>query len=98
MTYSEVIRTQRKAKGLTLEALAKRCGTFKGYISGIENARVAPPAVDLAVKLARALGVDADDLIELGWATKAPKRIRQRAMECIRFNGNSLLCMRVPSE
>ena len=86
MTYAEVVRTQRKAKGLTLEALAKKCGTFKGYISGIENGRVNPPAPGLAFKLAVALGVDADDLIELGWATKAPKQIRKRAMDCISNN------------
>jgi transcriptional regulator with XRE-family HTH domain len=98
MTYAEVIRTQRKAKGLTLEVLAKKCGTFKGYISGIENARVAPPAAGMAVRLARVLGVDADDLLELGWATKAPKRIRARAMDCIKFSGNALLCMSVPRE
>ncbi len=76
--FGDVIRARRRQLGLTIAQLAKRAGTGKGYISGTENGKVRPPAAKLTLKLAKALDLDAPDLVELGWAEKAPALIRDR--------------------
>ncbi len=53
----------RKRKGMTLEQLAKRCGTSKSYIWEMENKAV-HPSVFLASKIAHTLGVSTDKLID----------------------------------
>ena len=77
-TFGQVIRTRRKQHGLTIEQVAKRTGTHKGYISGIEGSKVNPPTWRMTQKLAKVLDLDALDLIELGWSEKAPGPIRDR--------------------
>lgn len=47
---------------MTLDDLAKRCGTSKGYIWELEN-KNPQPSVYLASKIARTLGVSTDTLI-----------------------------------
>lgn len=74
--FGSVIREARLAKGLTLQAVATKAGTFRGYISAIENARVSPPAAGMTVKLAHALGLDPKDLLKRGLVEKAPSLIR----------------------
>jgi transcriptional regulator with XRE-family HTH domain len=43
--FGDLVRKMRKEKSLTLEAVAKKVGSHKGYVSGIENDRVNPPLV-----------------------------------------------------
>lgn len=57
------IKFLRKRAGLTLEELAKHIGTSKSYIWEIENDKL-KPSVFKAYKLARALGVSVEDLVE----------------------------------
>lgn len=53
----------RKRKNMTLEELAKRCGTSKSYIWELEN-KSNHPSVYLASKIAHVLGVPTDKLID----------------------------------
>lgn len=53
----------RERKGYTLERLAKLCGTSKSYIWELEN-KATHPSVYLASKIAHALGVSTDKLID----------------------------------
>ena len=53
----------RKRKGYTLERLAKLTGTSKSYIWELEN-KSTHPSVYLASKIAHALGVSTDKLID----------------------------------
>lgn len=82
-SYSRVLHDARKAKGWTLEDVARRCGTHKGYISGIEGGKVAPPSPKLSNKLAKVLGLDAKDLLRRAWAEKAPAAIRKEVMDLL---------------
>lgn len=70
------IQQRRRALGLTLEALAEAADCSKGYLSGIENARVAnPPRPSLLSRLERALALPRGQLAELAdWQT-APRRV-----------------------
>jgi transcriptional regulator with XRE-family HTH domain len=77
--FGDLVHSLRKARGLTMEVLARKIGTQKGYISGIENAKVNPPSVKVIRKYAKVLGQDVKHLVRLAWVDKAPKIIREDA-------------------
>lgn len=76
-TFGEFVHSMRKAKGLTLEKLAKKIGTEKGYISSIENGKVNPPSADVVRQMAGALDVPKEELLLLAYVQKAPDEIRK---------------------
>jgi transcriptional regulator with XRE-family HTH domain len=82
MIFGERIRELRKAKNLSQRGLADKVGVSFTYISKIENEKLDfgdYPSEDLIRKLAKSLGVDADELLLL--AEKIPKQIKKRVME-----------------
>jgi len=74
-SFGSIIRRHRTEQGVTLETVAKKCGTHKGYVSGIENGRVNPPGAKVTKKLCAALDLRVNQMIALGWIEKAPKEI-----------------------
>lgn len=82
-SYGSVVRHARQSRGWTLEELAKRAHTNKGYISGIETRAVNPPASKMSTRLAKALGLDFRDLLRCAWAEKAPEPIRMELMNLL---------------
>lgn len=62
MSGDSPIKVYREWRGLTQEALAKEVESDKVYISQIETGR-RKASLDLTRRLARALGVDIDDLV-----------------------------------
>jgi transcriptional regulator with XRE-family HTH domain len=82
MRFGQRIRELRKAKTLSLRALAEAVGVSFTYISKIENEKLDfgdYPGEDLIVKLATALEVDTDELLIL--AKKIPEGIKKRVIE-----------------
>jgi transcriptional regulator with XRE-family HTH domain len=65
----------RKKGGLTLEKIARRAGTVKGYISGVITGAVRPPSPKVIRKLAPILGIPEDRLLALSVIAKLPKRL-----------------------
>jgi len=59
----EKISKYRKEEGLTLEALAKKIGSTKSYVWELENKDVARPSADLLHKIAVALNLSIDFLL-----------------------------------
>lgn len=57
------LRQIRERSGLTQEALAKKAGVSRAYLSRLEMGRHDPPLSRLR-KLAKALGVKVADLLE----------------------------------
>lgn len=74
--FGHEMKNLRIRAGLTTIALARKLGTHKGYISGIENAKVNPPSRKILVKMARVLEVDLEWLFKLSVVSKAPEEIR----------------------
>lgn len=74
--FSTTIRRARKSRGWTLDHVARRLGTNKGYVSGIEMGRVNPPSAELVLKLASVYHLDPTELLLLALAEKAPKQVR----------------------
>jgi len=54
---TELLRTIRRQRGLTLEQLAARTGLTKSYLSKLER-RLSTPSIAVALRVARALDVD----------------------------------------
>lgn len=52
-TFGEQLKAARLARGLTLETVAKRINSHKGYVSGIERGKVNPPSARVVKKLAK---------------------------------------------
>ena len=79
-TFGDVVHALRKQARMTLEVAARKIGTHKGYISGIEGRKVNPPSVGIVRKFARLFKVDEQDLVELAVVSKSPPFVRARLM------------------
>ena len=82
MTFGERVRELRKGKNLTLRELAAKLKVNFTYLSKIENQKLSfgeYPSEDLIRKLAKALGVEEDELLLL--AEKIPEEIKKRVIE-----------------
>jgi len=77
--FGDLVKRLRKEKGLTLEQVARKIGSHKGYVSGIENDKVNPPSVKIIRKFARLFSQDEKNLVRIAWADKAPAIIRDDA-------------------
>jgi transcriptional regulator with XRE-family HTH domain len=77
--FGELVRRFRKDKGMTLEAVARKIGSHKGYISGIENGKVNPPSVKIIRKFSRLFHQDERTLVRIAWIDKAPALVREEA-------------------
>ncbi|MBI4602937.1 MAG: helix-turn-helix transcriptional regulator [Planctomycetes bacterium] len=79
-TFGSRLRTLRKGKGLTLDALEELSGVSKGFLSKIEAGK-ASPSVEVARRIARALEVSVSDLLgEEGPQEEAVPGGRSRAL------------------
>lgn len=74
--FGRLLKTWRKERNMTLDQVAKKVGSHKGYISGVENGKVNPPAIGLIRKLAKVFSKDEKSLATLAYIDKAPALIR----------------------
>jgi transcriptional regulator with XRE-family HTH domain len=68
----EKIKKLRKEKGLTLEGLAEQTGSSKSYIWELENKNPPRPSAEKVSRIAEALGVTSDFLIDENESTPTP--------------------------
>ncbi|MBI2930732.1 MAG: helix-turn-helix domain-containing protein [Planctomycetes bacterium] len=61
---------------MTLEQVAHKIGSHKGYVSGIENGKVNPPSVKFIRKFARIFAYDEKNMVRLATVDKAPALVR----------------------
>jgi len=62
-TFGEMLREIRINAGVGLRELARLIDKSPGYLSDVENGRVAPPSEEVLVHIARALSVDKQRLL-----------------------------------
>ena len=75
--FGPMLRDQRHARSLTLLAVGKKLGTSKGYLSGIENEKVNPPADSKVRRLAKIFGMDELPLLKAAWLDRMPPDVRK---------------------
>lgn len=82
------MRDLRKARNMTLDELAARVGTTKGYLSQIETG-ARKPSIDMLRQIAEALGSDAGAIISPDFPRRLASKIAaldpQEAEEAERF-------------
>lgn len=71
-----LVRSRRRARGLTLADVAGRVGCTKGYLSLIETGRKGPPSAELIAALERALEMDAGALARVAAVERTPSDVR----------------------
>lgn len=77
--FGDLVRKLRKERNMTLEAVARRIGSHKGYVSGIENGKVNPPSVKFIRKFAKLFAWDERQMTIMAYVDKAPKLARDAA-------------------
>lgn len=98
--FASIVKNARANKGLTLQQLADKVGTEKGYMSGTENRKVNPPSPKITKKMAKVLGLDETELLIYAFIEKAPKEIkdivRDGALAALRkITGKCSFCSQV---
>lgn len=76
-TLGEKIRDIRKKKSLTLEQLGELTESSKSYIWELENKNPPRPSADKIARIAAALGVTADYLMDTREGTPVPDVVDQ---------------------
>ncbi len=76
MAFGTRLREDRKKAGMTLDVLSDKSRMSKGYLSGIENEKVHPPADRLVRKLAKVLGQDEIAFLKIACYDRLPAEIR----------------------
>jgi transcriptional regulator with XRE-family HTH domain len=61
----DVIRYERTRRRMSQQRLAEKSGLSLGQISRIESGKIESPHFSTVEKIAKALGIDADDLIDV---------------------------------
>jgi transcriptional regulator with XRE-family HTH domain len=74
--FGDLVRRLRKERAMTLDQVAKKIGSHKGYVSGIENGKVNPPSVKFIRKFAKLFAYDEKEMVRIAWLDKAPKLIK----------------------
>lgn len=74
MEFGRRLRDLRKQKNISQRDLATQVEVDFTYLSKIEGGRLAPPSEDVIRRLAKALGADENELINL--AGKVPKDLK----------------------
>lgn len=64
-SFGSTLRQLRQKAGMSQRELASRVSLDFSYISKVENDRLPPPAADTIIAIARALGVEPDNLLTL---------------------------------
>ena len=62
--FGETIKKNRMNAGIGLREFAGRVGISPGYLSDLENEKVAPPSEKLILEMAKTLGIEKDELLK----------------------------------
>ncbi len=76
--FATLLRDARTRKGLTQAEVAIAAGLTPSYLSFIENRKKPPPSDDVCRRLARALGIAEQALLEVAHLERAPAPLRNR--------------------
>lgn len=75
LSFGELVRRRRRARGITQEQLAEQVGTNKAYISRLEGNVEKQPGHEMAQRIIVALEADAAPfLLALGYPVQADER------------------------
>jgi transcriptional regulator with XRE-family HTH domain len=76
--FASYLREKRNAAGLNQSELAERIGLTGSYISVLESRKKPPPSDAVLKRMAKALGVDEEEIVEVAHLDRSPDDIRDR--------------------
>ena len=80
--FGRILRSARQTAGLTLDQLSDNTGISKPYLSNIETARApGPPSEQKLRALAKALALDAGQVLAAADWLRTPQSVRQAIMQ-----------------
>src|SRR4030042_4904103 len=62
--FGKIIKENRMNAGIGLREFAARIGISPGYLSDLENEKVAPPSEKLILEMAKTLGIEKNKLLK----------------------------------
>ena len=96
MTFGDRVRTRRNALGMRANELAKRCSMSGSRIAGVELTAIQPRA-DIVRRLAKALNVSADYLLELDDKPRRLRAVKQKNDDDVSPQGGRRITARAPT-
>jgi SOS-response transcriptional repressor LexA len=87
--FGDLVKRLRKERSMTLEQVARKIQSHKGYVSGIENGKVNPPSVKFIRKFARIFQFDEKQMVRMAYVDKAPKLIKDEATVILEGSGGA---------
>jgi len=86
--FGQILKENRMNAGIGLRDFAGRIGISPGYLSDLENEKVAPPSEKLILAMARTLGVEKDVLL------KAAEKVDPRCLSMLPMSrGQPISCV-----
>lgn len=82
-TFAEFLRSARERSGQTQATLAEKCRLTGSYISLLESGKKPAPSDRVVRRLAAALGLDAEEALQVAHIDRAPDDLR-RALDRLR--------------
>jgi len=96
-SFGDLVRRLRKDRTMTLEQVARKVGSHKGYVSGIENGKVNPPSVKFIRKFAKLFAYDERTMVRMAYLDKAPKLVKDEILQAVGGAGGAAEgCVPVP--
>ena len=96
MTFGDRVRTRRNALGMRANELAKRCSMSGSRIARVELTAIQPRA-DIVRRLAKALNVSADYLLELDDKPRRLRAVKQKNDDDVSPQGGRRITARAPT-
>jgi len=76
--FGKEVRLARTKRGMTLDALAAATGVAKSYLSQIETGYAGPPRDEKVRKIAEAIGMDPESLVDRAHLSQLPAELKER--------------------
>lgn len=75
MKFGTMIRAQRLRKNLSMDKICQQVDLSKAYLSLIETGQKTPPKDEVVIQIAKALGLDAQDLVMRAHRERYPEDV-----------------------
>ena len=83
MKFETYLKQIRRKANLTQGELAHKCGLSDAYVNQLETGKADPPTRRVCEDLARALGVDGDDLWKFAFTARLERWLRKEGFKRI---------------
>jgi transcriptional regulator with XRE-family HTH domain len=81
MRFGPYLKSLRRKAGLTQLGLAQKCGVSDAYVNRLETQKAAPPTRKVCYCLARALGLDDDEVWKQAFTARLERWLKKEGVK-----------------